>query len=346
MAERFTATTDTTQGVPGFFLEEVFAPGSIYGTIQDTNDRRDYMFSPMDAMEQLRTGNRSMGLVPFYEMFDEQGNIRNLDVTSANPDPYGYRDLLAALNFGAVTSKEGGRSRKRRDDRFDPNTGDPVLDEAIRQYGQESEGRGKSTQSPYGPTIYDGPVRRKRTRRKGTFYDYDRAFVNTQDLIDADIRTLNDLDNWARENYGVDAITLAASSPELLAARRQAYEDPSQFFQDGVPVAGFSVPGLMDADVQARLASAQERLAAYRQQAAADRARFSEGRLGALAQQDPSLMRTALGQSLMGQLGATAAGQQYAQQYQPTAMDFDYGLMQAMRPYLRDLELAQMRYGG
>lgn len=338
MAERFTATTDTTQGVPGFFLEEVFAPGSIYGTTQQDTGRKDFVFQPMDAMEQLQEGNLGMGLVPFYDMFDETGQYKGTGTYTlgegAAPYAPAYENLLAALNFGAVTSAKGGTGRNYGAAGFNQTTGDPVLDYALSRYGEGPQRRGKSGTG------------RSKTARQGTYYDYDRAFVTSQDLVDANIRTLDDLNEWTQANYGVDAITLAASSPELLAARRQAYEDPSQFFQDGVPVAGFSVPGLMDADVQARLASAQERLAAFRQQAAADRARFSEGRLGALAQQDPSLMRTALGQSLLGQLGATAAGQQYAQQYQPTAMDFDYGLMQAMRPYLRDLELAQMRYGG
>lgn len=180
------------------------------------------------------------------------------------------------------------------------------------------------------------------------YFDPNNLAFTDYDLGGIDLRsaTLDDLNAWAESQYGpgVDLLTVAASNPELLQARQQAYEDPSSFIDPltGLPNVSM-IPGLSEEMAAARM-SAYETGMANTQQQQNQRANQEYAAMLSNLTRDPEYMRTAAGANALG----TGAAQAGLMSSLPSMIPSNYEFLAAtgMAPQMAESVLQQLRLQG
>lgn len=325
-------------------LDDVLAPGAIYGGFQ--GDRRQAVRT--DAMQALTEGNNRLGLTAWEDLFDANTGqvtdvgalLRSLnagETLQQRPmsqwgfqQKYGttagnvYAGLGANINgpayYGGTQQQGGGHyGLAAGGNQSGPASG-------ADQYGLATWLSGLGQDSPYS--------------EKSIAFAPEFRFQGPElDGINLQGATLNDLDAWAQQNYGVDALTLAASSNDLLDTRQKWTADPSLWFDPNDPsvIQATMVPGLLPEDSALRLAGYSD---AYNRTLEQDRLHADRGFQGTLDRAvmgDSELGRSAFGQYLTQVLGPSRGYE--APLAQPQDTSFLY--QQAVFPEMMQLALAQ-----
>lgn len=345
MAERFQFTPAGESRAPEWMLDQLLAPGSGYGYTRDQGKSRGGVRSELiDPLGLLGTGSEQYGLTAWDDLFGEGGQIANKEA------------LLRSLNFGNVVAQEGSRGNPGDRGGFDweaalagslpgsgkflsshrPGPGEIAYDESnplqawLRDISYEGKNRGRS---------WTG---RHKTDVPGYWYDPQALRFDEQDL--AGIQTMEDLDAWAMENYGIDAQTLGAMSDDLLQTRQEWMDDPSLWWNDGMLDVTGNIPGLQEADAQARLAGLMEE---YQAREAAQQNQYAQQLLNmatGAAAGNRHLGRSTYGQALAALVPEGVQSPMRRSALGQPGVGFDYGLTEALRPYLEDIQMDQYRY--
>lgn len=304
-------------------LDEIFAPGAGYGAFEGSGtmaSRQPTFASMPDLVSQ---GDEDLGITAWDSLFGEGGQV--LDPAA----------LLRTLNAGQLLSER-------------PMSQSGFLD----KYGIEDPGglgnRYAGVQSAYGGARefndadlvdwvksigYGGNQSEQINFDPGNlrFGSYDLGGgVNLQDT------TLDALNQWAMQNYGVDLQRLAASTNELLSTRQAWMDDPSLWFNPDDPgaIQATAIPGLMDEDQAARLQQYGEAWAQMQDEMAQRQAMGYQGLLDQALLGDAEYGRTAGGQHMLGSVGPTMG---YAAPASPVQ---DYSFVAAQGAFRE--QLAQM----
>jgi hypothetical protein len=369
---------------PGWLENYMFAPASGYGYERDESKRRGNMMSTyIDPLNLMQQGSEKYGLSAWDDMFGEGGEILDMNgllrslnfggVTGQKPsDGYvgggGNRRGAFVTGPGGVPMQVGsgnthapnmgGDINYFTDDYmefrgWDPEKGPPrgayfgdkATERYIKKTGEdpflsdqhkwlyEMSSKGKDRGSRYG---------RERTDTPGVWYDPSNLQYTEQDL--AGIDNLDDLNDWAMAQFGVDAQTLGASSPDLLEARQAYRADPSSLWDDGQLSAG-SIDGMIPADFNLRASGLLQQMQAQQQIAAAQREQSSLGTFNRQALNNPHLMRSSLGRALAEMLPESMQASDLYGQMTTSQPDYGFGFQQAINPYLQQLQEGQARYG-
>jgi len=349
MAQRFSSTRNSSSNRPAEWLyDEMFAPGSGYGYKADPSKSRrgSVMGNLMDPLTQVQGGADRWGLTKWSNLFGSGGEINDIDA------------LLRSLNWGAVTSKELSRGGRGSGGGYDansafgsvvpgtssmyssdrPNPGDIQYGEGGLDswlYGISSHGRDRGRNS----------LGRNKTDVPGMWFDPENLRFRQDDL--QGIETMDQLEDWAQENFGVDAQTLAASSPELLETRQSWYDDPSQFWDAETGMMDVSeIPGLVGGDSAARMESIMEKMGLRREAEARNLSGDMQDLWENEALRNPHLGRTGVGKMLSRVAPELMGLPQTMSGMTPQSPGFDYGLAEALRPFLEDAQYRGGRYGG
>lgn len=358
MAERFSYSQAgrSERGGPEWALDELFAPGSGYGYTRDQGKRRGQVRSEfIDPLGMLGKGDEKYGLTAWDDMFGGGGKINDMDA------------LLRSLNFGNVVGAEGSRGyggdsgsmnfgdvlgnpwdssqfgnaageyRGRRG-KHKPHSGDINYDENdpmqawLKDISFKGKDRGKS---------WTG---RNKADVEGYWYDPERLRFDLEDLNG--IETLSDLDKWSQDNYGVDAQTLGAMSDELLGSRQEFADNPDMWWKNGALDVTGNIEGLNNVNMQLRLEDIQQEARKRQAQSENQQANDLLEQITSAATQGRHLGRNTYGQALgaTGPEGLSVPG--LLSQFQQQDVGYDYGVANAMQPYLEELMNAQFRYGG
>lgn len=309
----------------GGLLEDLFAPGTAYGGY--VKDRpHPQMF---DAERLLRGGSMEAGITPWKSLFDETGRVLDPDA------------LLRSLNVGSVLTQapmaEAGFQRQYGNVPYQ-------VPPAMRATGTApfigaQQNQNPQTQQQYGGQgalgewlggLTDFLGRRHYDPNDLRYTGYSLApGVNLQNA------TLDDLNAWAQQQFGVDLLTLAGSSPDLLEARQSALADPSSIFDPQNPgvLTMDRIPGLNDADSAARLDAYQQAVQ-----------NLMAGSTGSMVQQGQQMLQqqqqtqedpnqTALGRYLANLVGGLQASQQAQQANPQDLFDYSYLMASGLQPY-------------
>lgn len=385
MAERYSfSSTRNESSAPNWMLDELLAPGSGYGWARDEGRSRGQVKSTfIDPLGMIQRGDSKYGLSSWDTLFDDRGYISDTNALlralnagnvfaaegsrgfggSGGNIKYGlganqqFGDWTSGLMGGGGNAPNSGNLDYFTDDflasrgwqdgidpgaffgedfgkKYERQTGKSPFKSDLEEWLFESSFRGKERGSRWG---------RERQDVAGYWYDPSRIRFREEDL--AGIQTQEDLDRWAMDNYGVDAQMLAAMSDELLNTRQQFAADPSLWWNDGALDITGDIAGLNNVDVQARLGDIIQQ---YQGRQIAEQndltARMLES--ATLASGDPMLGRTNYGAALAQLYPELIGAPSQVASYQQPGVGFDYGLANALRPYLEDQLLSQARYGG
>jgi hypothetical protein len=183
---------------------------------------------------------------------------------------------------------------------------------------------------PFGLTQWLSGLGQGQTWEKGSINYAPEFRFDSPELegIDLNTATLDELNAWSQEKYGVDAMTLAASSDELLDTRQKWGADPSLWYDPNDPSAiqATMIPGLSAEDSALRLASYSD---AYNRQQETSRqgsAQAFQGVLDRSLRGDSELGRSAFGQYLTGVLGPSRGYQAPLAQPQDTSFLYQQGI--------------------
>lgn len=157
------------------------------------------------------------------------------------------------------------------------------------------------------------------------------------------VTSLDQLNQWAQQNYGTDFATFAAMSPRLRGTRQSWQQDPTQWFNPADPGAAAvtRVPGLNQADSALRLQQYAQGFQ-NQQRGLSDYLGSSLlGRQTAAVEQNPQSARTSYGAFLGTRAPAVANAGRAAIAATPGAPDYSYMLQQAMAPFLTSMYFRQ-----
>lgn len=278
-------------------LDDALAPGSVFGGFlgeQRTPQK-------VDALQTVRGGSERLGIDPWASLFDaDTGQVTDV------------QGLLRSLNLGETLSqrpmsqwgfqqKYGLDAGRVYQDRYGLNPN------GISPYGDEYATPNNPAKDPFGLGAWvHGLGANDPYSQESIAYAPEFRFSDTNlEGLDLNNATLDDLNAWAQQNYGVDALTLAASSDQLLDTRQQWTQDPSIWFDPNDPSAiqATMIPGLSAEDSALRLASYSD---AYQRQQEASRLESDlafQRMLDSASMSDPELGRSAFGQYLTQVLG-------------------------------------------
>jgi hypothetical protein len=305
----------------GGLMDDLFAPGTAYGGyVKNRPHAQTY-----DASALLRGGSTDTGISPWASIFGEGGRVLDPDA------------LLRSLNVGSTLTQrpmeEQGFQRQYGAmqtplPQGSPRTGysfPPSNPQVLQQYGGAG-GLGEWLMS-----LTDSQSRR--------FYDpNDLRYTGYELAPGVDIRnsTLQDLNQWAQQQYGVDLFTLAGSSPELLQARQAATRDPMSIFDPQNPgvLTMDRIPGLNDADSAARLSAYQT--AVQNLMGETTRGMVGQGQdlLQQNQMQNEEANQTGLGRYLANLVGGLQSAQQAQQQNPADLFDYSYLMASGLQPFL------------
>jgi len=353
VAERYSQANRSANNAPDWARQYLLQPGSGFGW-QDAAGKRGVESQRIDPLGMLQSGSDQYGLTAWDDLFDDGGQITN------------GLDLLKAMNFGGVVGQEGSRGNPGDSgsmnwgdlpfgqDPFDPARG-------AGRNGMQGGHRPTSGDISYDPSnpmhqwleemSYEGKNRGRswtgRNKRDIAGYWYDPANLRFGEEDLQGINTRDELDAWAQENYGLDAMSLGAMSQEMLDTNQQWRDDPSQWWQNGEFTDGvLDINGLDDATLNARLAGLYEQMDSMDANHAAEQETMASNRASQAALYNPHLMRTAQGGAMAEALPELMGQSDLLGQFNQPNPSFDYGLTSALAPYLQQLQLQQARYGG
>lgn len=309
-------------------LEKMFDPGTVYGGFKNDRGQPEYY----DANSLIKRGSKETGITAWEDLFGNNGRGKVLD-----PDA-----LLRSLNVGSALSKY-----PMNEQGFQRDYGQPDMSGPIKPPG------GMPSQFPMIPDnqaqmgaqqeqIHNADLRGwlQSLTDKRNSKAYDPSGLRYQSYVLApgvDLRnsSLGDLDAWAMDKYGVDLMTLAGSSPELLDYRQSALADPSMIFDPNNPsvLKIDSIPGMNPADAGARLS-------AYQQAVQNMIATSTQGDIQGASQQVTGMFgrneessRTAYGQYATSLLQQMQGAEQAAAAAPPPTFDYSYLLAQGLQPF-------------
>jgi len=299
---------------PQDMLDYLLAPASGWGYKR----QGDWANVMIDPLEQIQRGSKNYGIKAWDDLFDESGRIT---------DPFG---LLKSLNLGSVVAQKPTSMKE-----LFWNQG-----EEGRDWWRRITGNGQL--SPLENWLRNISDVGQAQKGSWTMYDPSSLRFTMDDL--QNLGTLDDLNAWAQKNYGVDAQTLAASSPKLLETRQAWANDPSLWWDAAFPneAAVTAVPGMPQIDVAGRLAGWQDMQARLQAEAGL---RAQEGSLMAQNQalaQNPYLARTSLGRYLGVQGPNTMNIGSVLGRTQLPQTGYDFLLQSSLIPEQLRQQLAQM----
>lgn len=255
------------------------------------------------------------GIPEWDALFGDEGQVLDADA------------LLRALNVGTLF----GEYQTLGDAPYQgANTGNPMLDAWLGGLNDFGLAQNDDRERYFDPNNL-------------AFTDYDLGGI---DLRGA---TLDDLNAWAESQYGpgVDLLTVAASNPELLAARQQAYADPSSVIdpRTGKPRLDL-IPGLSEEEAALRLQGYETGLYNQQQEAQQQRQMQQQNALNALLMRDPEAMRNAQYGDLTGRQQMVAGLQGQSAAYAPQPANYEFLAMMGLAPQLTAGVMNQMRLQG
>lgn len=369
---------------PSWLEDYLFAPSAGYGWARDEGSRRgDVTTSFIDPLNLAKTGSSKYGLTAWDDMFGDGGQIMDMDALIRSLNFGAVTGQEGSRGFGGSSGKSdaGATGREYFGDftsqfalggnGLSPNMGelDYFTDDYLDFRGWEngvppgvffgdratSKYIKKTGKNPFKSDMHEwlydmsfkGKERgsrwgRKRTDAPGYWYDPANAIVSAEDL--AGIDNLNDLNQWALDEFGVDALTLAGTNQDLLAQREAFRADPSQFWSDGRITAN-SIEGLHEADFALRMEGMLEEMAAREAYGAAERERAASDAFYQEALNDPHFMRTSLGQAMAELLPEQMQATELLNPMSTALPDYGFGFTRGVNPYLMELQKQQMRYG-
>lgn len=291
-------------------LDDTLAPGSIYGGFlgeQRTPKR-------VDALQTVRGGSERLGIGAWDSLFDaDTGKVS--DVSGL------LRSLNAGQTLGQRPMSDWGFQQKYGMSPFDVYR-QAGVEQASAQMPASQHGTPNGA-DPFGLAQWlsglgVGPVYSKEAIQYAPEFRFDSPELDGIDLNNA---TLDELNAWAQEKYGVDALTLAASSDELLDTRQKWGADPSLWYDPNDPSAiqATMIPGLSAEDSALRLASYSDAYNRQQETGRQDSAQAFQGVLDQALRGDAELGRSAFGQYLTGVLGPSRGYQAPLAQPQDTS---------------------------
>lgn len=309
-------------------LDLLTAPGST-GAFRSPNRNNPYM----DLMGVVNRGNPNLGVGGLQSYFqngllsDPQGLVRLLNVSALRPQYFtggggGFNPLggaLGGLGGGVIGGLVGG---------------------LFGGGGSNAPNLGRAS-GPYAGNLNAWLDQLHQTYGFNRRYDPSSlAYTGPQIAPDLTLQrgatSLDQLNQWAQQNYGVDFATFAAMSPNLRNTRQAYSGDPSRWFNPQAPgvAATTRIPGLGQADSALRLQQYSEAydnmLRERAQRGAANQAGLTANAL----QANPALSRTAYGRS-QGVQGPQQANLSNAAAGTPGANpDYSFALQQALFPML------------
>lgn len=309
-------------------LGDTLAPGSIYGGFlgeQRTPKR-------VDALQTVRGGSQRLGIDAWDSLFDaDTGKVT--DVSSL------LRTLNAGQTLGQRPMSNWGFQQQYGMTPFDVYR-QAGVDQATAEMPASLHGASHGA-DPFGLSKWlsglgFGPAHSKETIQYAPEFRFDSTDLGGLDLNNA---TLDDLNAWAQQTYGVDALTLAASSDELLDTRKKWTADPSLWYDPNDPsvIQATKIPGLLAEDSVLRLGAYSGQYETQQETARQNSARAFQGVLDRALRGDAELGRSAFGQYLTGVVGPSRGYQ--APLAQPQDTSFAY--QQAIFPEQLQQALAQ-----
>jgi len=259
-------------------------------------------------------------------MFDESGQVT---------DP---NALLRSMNFAAVSEDP---FLKRGEDRY--RYGNDPLSQWLKGLGNE----GRNSPSLSGYAGNRSGLAEPMMRTTGPARAYDPSALRHRDFevapgLDIRTATLDQLNAWAQENFGVDLLDYAASTPQLNETRMEWLNNPNLWFDERTPgeMAVSKIPGMSAADSALRQAQYNDAYQKFEAQSVGDPTMANLRALMA----NPQLQRTGYGamsgmvQPLQQQL------QSYLQGTQPASPDYSFLYQYGMLP--QQLSLAKRQLQG
>lgn len=299
-------------------FDEIFKPGMLYSGFPAGSSQNMPLQS--GALGLLKSGGRA-GLTAFDQLFDQAGRVA---------DPMG---LLRTLNAGNVLWNRptvgNGSKYGLSPQGFNPLMGAP-------QQHAYNQSRGLNGGGPRGD-LMNWIASLGQQGGAGAGFDPTQIRYDNYRLAPG-VNLLNanrqDLENWAKETYGVDLLTLAASPTALLEARQKYMADPNQLFDPENPgmLRKTAIPGLDPETSAGRLGAYSQAWSSLQDEAARQRESRLGGQLTELLRSNPEAMRTGFGR----QLGLTAdyagAASRAATGLAPQPWDYSLQYQSALLP--------------
>lgn len=309
----------------GSLIEDLFKPGTAYGGyVKNRPHAQTY-----DASALLRGGSQQTGITPWASLFDGQGQVLDPDA------------LLRSLNVGSALTQA-----PMEEQGFQRQYGTPPHQAPIgghQTYGLESylRNRNAQTNQQYGAQSGAlGDWLQGMTDFLGRrHYDpNDLRYQGYQLAPGVDIRnsSLDQLNQWAQQQYGVDLFTLAGSSPELLQARQSATANPMSVFDPQNPgvLTMDRIPGLNDADSAARLSAYQTAVQNMMGETTRGMVGQSQTALQQNQLQNEEANQTGLGRYLASLVSGMQGAQQAQAQNPADLFDYSYLMASGLQPFL------------
>ena len=272
----------------------------------------------------LLSGGGEYGLTAWEDLFDEQGNITDIQA------------LLRSMNLGSIMQQDPSRG-----------TGNPGTKS---QSGIFNYGGGASPHSTYGTGTTDlekwlhslgyqgveaGSNWLGQTRRDtpGQWYNPESLWF-TGEGMDLETATRASLNQWAKDTYGVPLQHLAAWSPEVHETMKSWHADPSQWWNPETRSLDVTtIPGMGGVSSGAGMTAFG---AAY-DNLMAQQGRRADTALSQLQQRamigNPDYDRSAQGHGIGTQVALGGPYQQGMRTMAPRPMDYQGYMAMEMAPY-------------